>query len=87
MKALQYQASGVPAVVSPVGVNCKIVEHARTGFLAGSIDEWIDCLLAYLRDPDLRDDHARAARGSVLASWYLNALSPGFVSACADVLD
>jgi len=86
MKALQYQASGVPAVVSAVGVNKKIIDHAVTGLLATTDDEWIECLLQYLRDPDLRDAHAVAARSSVRASWSLQALTPGFVAACAEVL-
>ena len=86
MKALQYQASFVPAVVSPVGVNAEIIEHGRTGFLAGGDDDWVEGLLAYLTNPDLRDAHATAARQSVQAHWSLEALTPGFVAACTEVL-
>ena len=86
MKALQYLASGVPAVVSPVGVNRQIIADGSTGFFATSDDEWTDRLLRYLRDPDLCADHARAGRETVVAVWSLAALTPGFVAACRDVL-
>jgi glycosyltransferase involved in cell wall biosynthesis len=86
MKALQYQASGVPAVVSPVGVNRKIVTDGETGLFAATDEEWTDRLLAYLRDPDLGARHARAGRESVVRNWSLAALTPGFVAACQAVL-
>ncbi len=86
MKALQYQASGVPAVVSPVGVNERIVADGETGFFARSDADWTDALLRYLREPELRDAHARAGREAVVARWSLAALTPGFVAACEEVL-
>lgn len=86
MKALQYQASGVPAVVSPVGVNEQIVTDGENGFFAKNDDDWTAGLLRYLRDPELRDAHARAGRESVVARWSLAALTPTFVAACQEVL-
>lgn len=81
MKALQYQASGVPGVVSPVGVNRRIVADGETGFFARTPGEWTDRLLAYLRDPDLRAAHAARGRETVESTWSLRALTPGFVAA------
>lgn len=53
-KLIQYMASGVPVVASPVGVNRRIVEHGVHGFLAASTQEWIDALTVLARDASLR---------------------------------
>jgi glycosyltransferase involved in cell wall biosynthesis len=65
LKALQYMALGIPAVVSPVGVNREIVDHGRNGFLAAAEDEWVDTLHSLLADPELRFRVGRAARATV----------------------
>ena len=85
MKTLLYMASGVPALVSPVGVNREMVVDGRTGFLADAEAAWTDRLLAYLRDPDLRDAHGRAGREAA-ADWSLEALAPRFVAAVEDLI-
>lgn len=47
-KALQYMSLGVPALVSPVGVNSKIVDHDVNGFICHSDEEWELALRALL---------------------------------------
>jgi glycosyltransferase involved in cell wall biosynthesis len=39
-KAIQYMALGMPAIVSPVGVNTIIVEDAISGFICGTTEDW-----------------------------------------------
>jgi glycosyltransferase involved in cell wall biosynthesis len=39
-KALQYMALGIPALVSPVGVNTKIVDDGINGFICKSDEDW-----------------------------------------------
>ncbi len=86
MKAIQYLSCGVAAVVSPVGVNSRIVAHGRTGTLARSVEEWTAALLRYLHDPALRAEHGAAGRAAVEASWSLRAHAPAFVAAVREVL-
>lgn len=40
-KALQYMSLGVPALVSPYGVNKKIVQHGINGFHCEKEEDWI----------------------------------------------
>ena len=53
-KLMQYMASGVPAVASPVGVNREIVRPGQTGFLAESEADWEAHLESLISDVDLR---------------------------------
>jgi glycosyltransferase involved in cell wall biosynthesis len=39
-KALQYMSLGIPALVSPVGVNTKIVDDGINGFICKSENDW-----------------------------------------------
>jgi glycosyltransferase involved in cell wall biosynthesis len=41
-KALQYMALGIPALVSPVGVNEKIVDDGLNGFICRTDSDWIN---------------------------------------------
>jgi aminomethyltransferase len=43
-KALQYMSLGVPALVSPVGVNETIVDHGINGFVCKTDQDWVHCL-------------------------------------------
>ena len=53
-KALQYMALGIPAVVSPIGVNKKIINQNENGFLADTEEEWKKCLSFLLESPKER---------------------------------
>ncbi len=48
-KLVQYMASGLPIVASPVGINRQIVEPQVNGYLAGSVEDWLIALRS-LRD-------------------------------------
>ena len=62
LKLLQYMASGLPAVASPVGVNTEILEHRSTGILASTDREWHEALRCLLSNPQLRQQMGEAAR-------------------------
>jgi glycosyltransferase involved in cell wall biosynthesis len=53
-KLVQYMAAGLPVIASPVGVNCKIVDHGRTGLLASSSQDWIDAFKQFKGSPEQR---------------------------------
>lgn len=53
-KVLQYAASGLPVVASPVGVNAKYVKDRITGFHAVNNPQWIDKITQLIKDQQLR---------------------------------
>src|SRR5688572_23117243 len=65
-KLLQYAASGVPAVGSPVGVNRQMLD-AMEGLGATTTDEWVEALIALLTEPAQRRAE-RAKAGLQLAN-------------------
>lgn len=44
-KLIQYMASGLPSVVSPVGMNREVLSLGDLGFGAISIDDWVDAFM------------------------------------------
>jgi glycosyltransferase involved in cell wall biosynthesis len=67
-KLLQYAASGVPAVASPVGVNAALL--AATGGLAATTEEeWVDAMCQLISETPAQRA-SRAASGYALADAY-----------------
>lgn len=75
-KLLQYGATGIPSVASPVGANLSVVEDRRTGLLAGTDAAWEAALVELGRDPALRSRLGAAARRQVEARWSPAVLAP-----------
>jgi len=75
-KLIQYMASGVPVVASPVGVNVDIVGGYGCGRMAQSIDEWAESLLELLSDADVRSTFGRAGREAVLKKYSIQTQAP-----------
>jgi len=64
-KLLQYMASGIPVVASPVGVNRSLIDESEAGLLARSPGEWEEALRTLLADPSLRRQMGAACRAFV----------------------
>lgn len=64
-KALQYMALGIPALVSPVGVNTRIVDDGINGFICDTTAEWEDRLNRLISDKELRIRMGGATRGKI----------------------
>jgi glycosyltransferase involved in cell wall biosynthesis len=85
-KLIQYMASGLPVVASPVGVNREIVEPAVNGYLAHTGAEWIVSLNALLRDAELRRRMGRAGRARVEEKYALQVTGPRLAALLQSVL-
>lgn len=68
-KALQYMALGIPAVVSPVGVNTRIVDHGVNGFVCEGSDEWYQALERLLQDRSLLQKMAESTRRKIVEHY------------------
>ncbi|MBK6542327.1 MAG: glycosyltransferase family 4 protein [Flavobacteriales bacterium] len=73
LKGLQYMGMGIPAIMSPVGVNGTIITDGVNGFLASSTEEWVAKVSRLIEDAELRQRIGSAARRSVEDHWSVNA--------------
>lgn len=78
-KGLLYMSLGVPAVVSPVGVNPEIVTHGENGLLADDEDQWFEALATLVADHDLRRRLGDAGRQTVVERYSGQRWAPRFL--------
>jgi glycosyltransferase involved in cell wall biosynthesis len=78
-KALQYMALGVPALVSPVGMNTEVVQHGHNGFVCATPAEWEASLRALLADAGLRQRLGQAARATIEARYSVTSNTANFL--------
>lgn len=79
-KAIQYMSLGIPAVVSPVGVNTKIVENEVNGFVCAGLEEWKNRLILLLSNPALRTEFGLAARKRIEDHYSVKATKNLFLA-------
>ena len=78
-KALQYLSLGIPALVSPVGVNTEIVHHGENGFHCATNEDWMRYLSQLLRDADMRRRMGAAGRKTVEDHYSVEANTENFL--------
>lgn len=61
-KVLEYSASGLPLVASPIGTNTDHVKDGVTGYLAATPDQWLEKLRILLDNPTLRKNMGERGR-------------------------
>ena len=59
-KVLEYSASGLAIVASPVGTNTVHVVEGVTGFLAGNKNQWVEKISQLVENKQLRDKMGQA---------------------------
>ncbi len=80
-KILQYQATGVPAIASPVGYNAGVIEHRKTGLLVSPDFSWGDAVRALIHDPALYREISMNARTAVEKTHCFHRLKHRFLEA------
>lgn len=75
-KILQYMASGVPSVASPVGVNNKIITNGTTGILATTVAEWFEAFKFIYENPKTAEIMGAAAVTRVKSNYSIDVVLP-----------
>lgn len=70
-KLIQYMASGLPVVASPVGMNNDVVQHGVNGYLANSPREWVEYLSELIAKPAEREAMGKEGRALVEREYTL----------------
>lgn len=79
-KAIQYMSLGIPALVSPVGVNTAIVEDGVNGYICTTGQDWEDKIYLLLKDNNLRASLGKAARKKIVEKYSVKATEEKFLA-------
>lgn len=80
LKVVQYLAAGVPAVVSPVGLNRDLAIPEETGLWAEDIDDWADKISDLVDHPKKRMKMGLTGRKLVEEKYSLQAQAPKYLA-------
>jgi len=75
-KAIEYMASGIPAIVSPVGENAVVIDDGYNGFWAETTEEWIEKMDLLLSDLEFRKKMAVEAIKRMEERYSVKAILP-----------
>ena len=79
-KALQYMALGIPALVSPVGVNTRIVDHGINGYICSSPEEWENTFAHLMTDREHLNKISSATRQKIEKYYSVSSNSENFLN-------
>jgi glycosyltransferase involved in cell wall biosynthesis len=84
-KLIQYMSCGLPVVASPVGVNKEIVIEGQNGYLAETLDDWLEKLKTLLQmPPNIRAEVGKSGRETVETRYSLQSQAPRVLKAVAE---
>jgi glycosyltransferase involved in cell wall biosynthesis len=79
-KALQYMALGIPALVSPVGVNTKIVDDGINGFICKTPEDWKLAIEKLIQDHALLMEMAQNTRKKIVENYSVKSNTANFLN-------
>lgn len=82
-KLLQYLASGVPVVASPIGLNLDIVQEGRNGYFASTPGEWAEKLSLLLSRSSLASEMGKRGQEDVERRYSLGAYAAAYLDVLA----
>jgi glycosyltransferase involved in cell wall biosynthesis len=80
-KALQYLALGIPALVSPIGVNKEIVQHGKNGYLCTAPQEWLEQLKKLASNAELLAFLSKNTREGIVHKYSVLAHKERYIAA------
>lgn len=85
-KLVQYMASAIPAIASPVGVNTDLIDNGINGFLAETKEDWLAAARKLLANPTMREDFGAAGRLKVEDHYSLRVWAPRLANIIVDTI-
>lgn len=79
-KALQYMSLGMPALVSPVGMNTEVVQNGYNGYVCATPQQWYDALRELLGSQQLRAALGQAARRTIVERYSVASNKENFLA-------
>jgi glycosyltransferase involved in cell wall biosynthesis len=79
-KALQYMSLGIPALVSPVGVNTKVVDNKVNGFICQSPEDWKSALEELMSNQTLLEEVSKNTRIKIENFYSVQSNSQNFLA-------
>jgi glycosyltransferase involved in cell wall biosynthesis len=70
-KLIQYMATSIPVIASPVGMNLQIIDHGVNGFLASTQLEWEQAICNLITQPEIRKKMGIEASKMVKSQYSL----------------
>ncbi|TAL61328.1 MAG: glycosyltransferase family 1 protein, partial [Bacteroidetes bacterium] len=78
---------GIPAVVSPVGVNNEIIKNGTNGFFADSSLEWNNVLSKLIEDASLRENIGKEGRKTIENFYSVNAQQEKYLKIFSELIN
>jgi glycosyltransferase involved in cell wall biosynthesis len=79
-KLIQYNALGIPAVASDIGVNSTIIDEGRTGYLYTDDNQLASALRCLISNKALRQTMGAEARKKIESYYSINAIRDSFIN-------
>jgi glycosyltransferase involved in cell wall biosynthesis len=79
-KAIQYLSLGIPAVISPIGMNTEVVMHGQNGYLAETDEDWLKFLTLLLENKALRNQYGANGRNHIVSNYSKEATTQKFIA-------
>ncbi len=80
LKGLQYMALEIPTIMSPVGVNTKIIKDSENGFLANTVEEWVLKISQLIESETLREKIGKNGRITVVENYSVKAIKHSYLN-------
>lgn len=81
LKGLQYMAIEIATIMSPVGVNTEIIKQGENGYLASTVEEWVNTISELIDSKELRDRIGKNGRKTVELEYSVEANKQKYLDA------
>ncbi len=85
-KGLQYMSLEIPTIMSPVGVNTEIIQDGINGFLADSVEQWVEKLSLLIESKELRHKIGKEARKTVIEKYSVESQKHNYLKYLNEIL-